>query len=252
MSDERFARQYRFGLPSGFPLTSSCTSIVHHLSGPNLYALARLFTKDQVLPEVRLTGPSSRLLYASGFTTLILAHKLDSLVRVSRRVGTVVVTLVLGTHKPRHPNTPANPACEHPRKTKTPEHHDKKPSRCLTPQHRIKGGIHPGQDPNFPPAPYSAAPKSHQSGLKQFKQGTEVTKRTATGAIRPSRFTLNGFTYYFTFFSKFFSSFPHGTCSLSVSSKYLALDGIYHPFSAAVPSNTTLGTGAITGVSQKQ
>ena len=252
MSDERFARQYRFGPPSGFPLTSSCTSIDHHLSGPNLYALARHFIENQVLPEVRLTGPSSRLLYASGFTTLILAHKLDSLVRVSRRVGTVVVTLVLGTHKPRHPNTPANPACEHPRKTKTPEHHDKKPSRCLTPQHRIKGGIHPGQDPNFPPAPYSAAPKSHQSGLKQFKQGTEVTKRTATGAIRPSRFTLNGFTYYFTFFSKFFSSFPHGTCSLSVSSKYLALDGIYHPFSAAVPSNTTLGTGAITGVSQKQ
>ena len=252
MSDERFARQYRFGPPSGFPLTSSCTSIDHHLSGPNLYALAGHFIENQVPPEVRLTGPSSRLLCASGFTTLILAHKLDSLVRVSRRVGTVVVTLVLGTHKPQHPNPPANPACEHPRKTKTHEHHDKKPSRCLTPQHRIKGGIHPGQDLDFPPAPSSAAPRSHQSGLKQFKQGTEVTKRTTTGAVRPSRFTLNGFTYYFTFFSKFFSSFPHGTCSLSVSSKYLALDGIYHPFSAAVPSNTTLGTGAITGVSQKQ
>jgi hypothetical protein len=53
MSDERFARQYRFGLPSGFPLPSSCTSIVHHLSGPNLYALARLFTKDQMQPEMR-------------------------------------------------------------------------------------------------------------------------------------------------------------------------------------------------------
>ena len=252
MSDERFARQYRFGPPSGFPLTSSCTSIDHHLSGPNLYALARHFIENQVLPEVRLTGPSSRLLCASGFTTLTLAHKLDSLVRVSRRVGTVVVTLVLGTHQPQQPNTTANPASEDPRKTTRHDHHDKKPSRCLTPQHRIKGGIHPGQDPNFPPAPYSAAPKSHQSGLKQFKQGTEVTKRTATGAIRPSRFTLNGFTYYFTVFSQCFSSFPHGTCSLSVSSKYLALDGIYHPFSAAVPSNTTLGTGAITGVSQKQ
>ena len=56
MSDERFARQYRFGLPPGFPLASSCTSIVHHLSGPNLYALARLFTKDQVQPEVRPYG----------------------------------------------------------------------------------------------------------------------------------------------------------------------------------------------------
>ncbi|EGG11068.1 hypothetical protein MELLADRAFT_92511 [Melampsora larici-populina 98AG31] len=32
-----------------------------------------------------------------------------------------------------------------------------------------------------------------------------------------------------TLFSKFFSSFPHGTCLLSVSHLYLALDGIYHP-----------------------
>ena len=53
MSDERFARQYRFGPPGKFLQPSSCTSIVHHLSGPNLYALARLFTKDQVQPEVR-------------------------------------------------------------------------------------------------------------------------------------------------------------------------------------------------------
>ena len=50
------------------------------------------------------------------------------------------------------------------------------------------------------------------------------------------------FHVLFTFFSKFFSSFPHGTCSLSVSREYLGLDGIYHPFCAAVPSNTTLNT----------
>ena len=53
MSDERFARQYRFGPPGKFLHPSSCTSIVHHLSGPNINALARLFTKDQVQPEVR-------------------------------------------------------------------------------------------------------------------------------------------------------------------------------------------------------
>ena len=49
----------------------------------------------------------------------------------------------------------------------------------------------------------------------------------------------NDFTYYFTFFSKFFSSFPHGTCSLSVSRKYLAFEGHYLRVGAAVPSNTT-------------
>jgi hypothetical protein len=43
-----------------------------------------------------------------------------------------------------------------------------------------------------------------------------------------------------TLFSKFFSSFPHGTCSLSDSRQYLALDGIYHPFWTAFPNYPTL------------
>ena len=54
------------------------------------------------------------------------------------------------------------------------------------------------------------------------------------------RFPLNNFKYFLTLFSKFFSSFPHGTCSLSVSRRYLALDGIYHQIRAAFPSNSTL------------
>ncbi|GKV53457.1 hypothetical protein SLEP1_g59979 [Rubroshorea leprosula] len=53
-------------------------------------------------------------------------------------------------------------------------------------------------------------------------------------------FPLNNFKYFLTLFSKFFSSFPHGTCSLSVSRQYLALDGIYHLLWAAFPSNPTL------------
>ena len=47
------------------------------------------------------------------------------------------------------------------------------------------------------------------------------------------------FQVLFTLFSKYFSSFPHGTCSLSVSHQYLALDGIYHPLRAAIPNNST-------------
>ena len=57
-----------------------------------------------------------------------------------------------------------------------------------------------------------------------------------TGCLR---FLLSNFRYYLTLFSKFFASFPHGTCSLSVSHRYLALDGIYHPLRAAIPSNST-------------
>ena len=45
-----------------------------------------------------------------------------------------------------------------------------------------------------------------------------------------------------TLFPKFFSPFPHGTCLLSVSSRYLALDENYHPFSAPLPKYATLNS----------
>ena len=54
-----------------------------------------------------------------------------------------------------------------------------------------------------------------------------------------NRFPLNNFKHFLTLFSKFFSSFPHGTCSLSVSRPYLALDGLYHLLWAAFPNNPT-------------
>ncbi len=55
-----------------------------------------------------------------------------------------------------------------------------------------------------------------------------------------NRFPFNNFTRCLTPFSRCFSSFPHGTCSLSVSCLYLALDEVYHPFWAAFPNNSTL------------
>ena len=60
-------------------------------------------------------------------------------------------------------------------------------------------------------------------------------------------FPLSNFKYYLTLFSKFFSSFAHATCSLSVSRQYLALDEIYHPFCAAIPSYTTRRTNIVRG-----
>ena len=61
-----------------------------------------------------------------------------------------------------------------------------------------------------------------------------------------NRFSFSNFKHFLTLFSKFFSSFPHGTCSLSVSRKYLALDEIYHPLSASSPRSTTLRTYPLT------
>ena len=45
-------------------------------------------------------------------------------------------------------------------------------------------------------------------------------------------FTLHSFKLLLTLSSEYFATFPHGTCSLSVSHRYLALDEIYHLSSA--------------------
>ena len=66
---------------------------------------------------------------------------------------------------------------------------------------------------------------------------SEYPKPTACSIRLPP----SNFTHYLTLSSKFFSTFPHGTCSLSVSHAYLALDGVYHPFRVALTSNSTPG-----------
>ncbi|THF97672.1 hypothetical protein TEA_006765 [Camellia sinensis var. sinensis] len=55
----------------------------------------------------------------------------------------------------------------------------------------------------------------------------------------PIRFPPDNFKHSLTLFSKSFSSFPCGTCLLSVARPYLALDGIYRPIRAAFPNNPT-------------
>ena len=49
------------------------------------------------------------------------------------------------------------------------------------------------------------------------------------------------FQVLFTLFSKFFSSFVHTTCSLSVSKQYLAFAEAHQRFCTAFPNCTTLG-----------
>ena len=88
MFDERFARQYRYEPPSGFPLTSPYTGIVHHLSGPNRYALAQSSGYNLMSACAEgLTLGTFHVSFAYRFITSTLAYMLDSLVRVSRRDG---------------------------------------------------------------------------------------------------------------------------------------------------------------------
>jgi hypothetical protein len=49
--DDRFARQNRFGPPPEFPLASSYSSIVHHLSGPITSAFSESFQYKTSMPE---------------------------------------------------------------------------------------------------------------------------------------------------------------------------------------------------------
>ncbi|PHT28725.1 Protein TAR1 [Capsicum baccatum] len=61
-----------------------------------------------------------------------------------------------------------------------------------------------------------------------------VDRRTGSSPFPP-----DNFKHSLTLFSKSFSSFPCGSCSLSVSRPYLALDGIHRPIWAAIPNNPT-------------
>jgi hypothetical protein len=72
-----------------------------------------------------------------------------------------------------------------------------------------------------------------------------VIQRLSPLSTGVARFPLCPFKYSFTLFSKFFSSFPHGTCSLSVSRLYLAFDETYHRLRAAIPNNSTRRTRVV-------
>ena len=89
---------------------------------------------------------------------------------------------------------------------------------------------------------------SHAVQCRARKHARQGVHNTTGG----NRFPHSNFKYFLTLFSKFFSSFPHGTCSLSVSHQYLALDGIYHQIRAAFPSNSTLRMRVMDGSARNE
>ncbi|KAG6627092.1 hypothetical protein CIPAW_15G100500 [Carya illinoinensis] len=178
-SDERFARQYRCGPPPEFPLASPRSGIVHHLSGPDRYALTRtLLRRSRSVGGATHKGiPPISFLAPYGFTSPLTRTHV-------RLLGPCFKTGRMGC-----PQADA-------RSTQMPKH-------ALR-----RTGIH-----------------------------RSTSDRGASPA--PIRFPPENFKHSLTLFSKSFSSFPRGTCLLSVSRPYLALDGIYRPIGAAFPNNPT-------------
>jgi hypothetical protein len=200
---------------------------------------------------------------ASGFNTQILAYMLDSLVRVSRRVDEIHFVSI------------ANPATSWPASV----------PHCRTNRTLFSYALGKAGHRNCKSGlSYLGQSQSITLGLKETRRNPPSRKLSATTLTdadppqatgppdfrlatkhkeldAPSRpevniargmtgfqpFPVNNFKYFLTLFSKFFSSFPHGTCSLSVSRQYLALDELYHPFRAALPSNSTLRTHVVRG-----
>jgi hypothetical protein len=193
MFDDRFARQNRIRASTrvspGFTL--------HKHSSPS-FGSQHVCSHSDLSPEGLWPADSALkrsyhcyFHYAREFATPILAHMLDSLVRVSRRGKENHFASISPGQR--------NIAVSSVRKGPT-----SKATICT--------------DPNqgWPAPTHSASAASSKRRMR----------RNNTGFLR---FPFNNFMYSLTLFSKFFSSFPHGTCSLSVSYQYLALDGIYHP-----------------------
>ncbi|PHT24729.1 Protein TAR1 [Capsicum baccatum] len=83
--------------------------------------------------------------------------------------------------------------------------------------------------------PIHAGPRPGSIGVPARRRSTY----DRGASLAPIRFLPDNFKHSLTLFSKSFSSFPRGTCSLSVSRPYLALDGIHRSISAAFPNNPT-------------
>lgn len=137
----------------------------------------------------------------------------DSLVRVSRRVE-------WGARRPA-------PGARRCRST-----HEARAVPPRSKRRRLRGHFY---SPGFGrrPNPRWSTPRvDRRTGCRR-----STSDRGASPA--PIRFPPDNFKHSLTLFSKSFSSFPRGTCLLSVSRPYLALDGIYRPIGAAFPNNPT-------------
>ena len=166
---------------------------------------------------LRLT--SLTLITRVGFSTSTLAYVLDSLVRVSRRDSKNHLT----------------------RSSKRPQPQSQQPwvkwQKSISPYLGFEA-----TGPFLPICLATCTRAFHMQTrplavIYAYKLMSKVEGRGTI--INSYRFLLNSFRS-FNSLSSSISSFLHSTCSLSVSHSSLALEEVYPPFRAAIPSNPTL------------
>ncbi|KAI9099634.1 hypothetical protein K1719_024639 [Acacia pycnantha] len=212
-ADERFARQYRCG-PPRVSSASPRSGIVHHLSGPDRYALTRtLHRRSRSVGGATHEGiPPVSFLAPYGFTRPLTRTHV-------RLLGPCFKTGRMGNSRAGRERAGAEA-----RRDARAASHDRGDG--------VSAGI---STAGLGPPPQSASVHAPSRSADRLSPFHIRPGRTAG----PIRFPPDNFKHSLTLFSKSFSSFPRGTCSLSVSRQYLALDGIYRPIGAAFPNNPT-------------
>ena len=229
MYDERFARQYRYEPPPEFPQALPFTGIVHHLSGPNIYARAQTSPKWSVGFWCKLLSNhfhcARRSFHPRTRTYVRLLGPCFKTGRIKPFCHQVVQNLYSIHTTVRELAGEFNRVRSHTREHTTSY---LELSSQTNPWWRIR------QETLLIVRSEPAIPLSLASHVL-----TEMrNNHTKQHWFHPLSFQQ--FQALLTLFSKSFSSFPHGTCLLSVSNSYLAWDEIYHPICAPIPRNVTL------------
>ena len=155
------------------------------------------------------------------FCSQKLTHALHSLVRVSRRGDFDHFVCDRGGRLRRVSHVPTN--------------NTKNPKQAGHMARAIKT-----QSAHLPAPTFACNMNSRKLGMCQSALGRVLPTSTRPGPhTGQKRLPFKQFQVLLTPSSGSFSSFPHGTCSLSVSRPYLAFDGIYHPLGDAIPSIST-------------
>nr|BAD46202.1 hypothetical protein [Oryza sativa Japonica Group] len=204
-SDKRFVRQYRFEPPLDFPLTSPRSSIIHHLSGPDMRTPIRTLHRRSGRPKVWPARAChlSDSLRIPGFKTRRLARMSDSVVRVSKQVGWG--------------------AC--------------RPLQRSAPRGAVTGCADDGYRRREAPRLWPPAQSTTVHALSQFVDQPKPFCIRPGRIIGPHLLLSRRFQALFDSLFNVIFIFP-SWCLFAINlSLYLALDGVYRPIWAAFPNN---------------